>query len=77
MTLTLTPWIWELLEKISEFAEALPYGSDARGTFRESSSHLPETLLPLAQYLDDRFNRDGQKLSVREAQLLSGTSQGP
>ncbi|MBN2108248.1 MAG: hypothetical protein JW832_12560 [Deltaproteobacteria bacterium] len=62
-----------LLEKISEFAEALPYGSDARGAFRKSSSHLPETMLPLAQYLDDRFNRDGQKLSLREAQLLSGT----
>ena len=26
------------LDKISEFAEALPYGSDARATFRESAS---------------------------------------
>ena len=33
-------------------------------------AHLPETMLPLAQYLDDRLNRDGQKLSVREARLL-------
>jgi uncharacterized protein with von Willebrand factor type A (vWA) domain len=61
-----------VLEKISEFAEALPYGSDARGTFTEAARHLPETMIPLAQYLDDRFNRGGQKLSVREAKLLAG-----
>ncbi len=73
MILALTPWTRALLEKISEFAEALPYGYDARGTFHaKASRHLPETMLPLAQYLDDRLNRDGQKLSVREAQLLAG-----
>lgn len=61
------------LEKISEFAEALPYGDGAKGTFTRAAQHLPETLLPLAQYLDDRLNRDGQKLSVREACLLAGS----
>jgi len=61
-----------VLEKISEFAEALPYGDEARGTFTSAAQHLPETMIPLAQYLDDRLNRDGQKLSVREAQLLAG-----
>ncbi len=60
------------LDKISEFAEALPYGSDARATFRESVSAMPEATLALAQYLDDRLNRDTQKLSVREACLMAG-----
>lgn len=60
------------LDKISEFAEALPYGADARATFRESASALPEASLALAQYLDDRLNRDSQKLSVREAGLMAG-----
>ncbi len=64
-----------LLEKISEFAEALPYGDDARGTFTSEVRHLPETMMPLAQHLDDRLNRDGQKLSVREAKLLAGRIQ--
>lgn len=64
-----------VLEKISEFAEALPYGDEARGSFTTAARHLPETMLPLAQHLDDRLNRDGQKLSVREAQLLAGQIQ--
>jgi uncharacterized protein with von Willebrand factor type A (vWA) domain len=62
-----------VLDKISEFAEALPYGDEARGTFADAARHLPETMIPLAQYLDDRLNRGGQKLSVREARLLAGS----
>jgi uncharacterized protein with von Willebrand factor type A (vWA) domain len=61
-----------VLDKISEFAEKLPYGDEARGSFTDAARHLPETVMPLAQHLDDRLNRGGQKLSVREARLLAG-----
>ena len=35
--------------------------------FAKALQAMPEATLALAQYLDDRLNRDGQKLSVREA----------